>query len=295
MFAWRWGCAIVLGVETVVQLSAAALVVERPFTAPENTERDLQVMLAMLRRECLLASTWLERAPEGLGALVRERDAEGRRHWIRVPDREALLAASEMAFVGFFGHARDDVDQKLVHTLEGGIVDTLDRVTGVLSYYDLALADGGYGNLILLGSAAAAANVHRHPLHQRAVGLTPATTTRSGSTAATCAARSWQLPISCHCAPATTRRRKIIKDQIAVIRRTPPIQRLLAIQRDPPSDLRQPQLLVAHVTQLVFIFENADEYFLSGIFGIVTISQDGVSQPEDEARMLLEAPSPSTA
>ena len=161
------------GVETVVQLSAAALVVERPFTAPENTERVLQVMLAMLRRECLLASTWLERAPEGLGALVRERDAEGRRHWIRVPDREALLAASEMAFVGFFGHARDDVDHKLVHTLEGGIVDTLDRVTGVLSYYDLALADGGYGNLILLGSAAAAANVHRHPLHQRAVELAP--------------------------------------------------------------------------------------------------------------------------
>ena len=150
-------------------------------------------MLAMLRRECVLASTWLERAPEGRGALVRERDAEGRRHWIRVPDREALLAASEMAFVGFFGHARDDVDHKLVHTLEAGIVDTLERVTGVLSYYDLALADGGYGNLILLGSAAAAANVHRHPLHQRAVDLTPATTTRSGSTAATCAARSWQL------------------------------------------------------------------------------------------------------
>jgi hypothetical protein len=160
-------------VRTFVQLSAAALVEERPFTAPARTDADVAVMRAMLERERAFVCGWRGTPPEGPGALLRERDADGRRHWIRVPDREALPAASELAFVGFFGRARADVDHSVIHKLEEGIVDRLEEIEGVLSYYDLALAEGGYGNLILCSSTGAAANVHQHPLHRRAVELSP--------------------------------------------------------------------------------------------------------------------------
>ena len=86
----------------------------------------------------------------------------------------ALFAAPELTWVGFFGRARHGVDHREIHDLEAGIVDSLERVAGVLSYYDLEVADGEYGNLILCASPEAPAAVHDHELHRRAVELTPA-------------------------------------------------------------------------------------------------------------------------
>jgi hypothetical protein len=160
-------------VTTAVRLSATDVVPERPFTAVEQTDGDVQVMQTMLERERELVDTWRNMAPPGAGALVREPDRNGLRHWIRVPDREQLLAPSHLTFVGFFGRARPGIDHALIHDLEAAIVDTLDDVPGVLSYYDLALPAGGYGNLILCDSQTAAERMQTHPLHQRAVALAP--------------------------------------------------------------------------------------------------------------------------
>jgi hypothetical protein len=159
-------------VSTIVQLAAEEEVDSRPFAAPVNTIRDATVMRAMLGRLRALAPGWLEGEP-GSGVLLRDLDAEGHRHWIRVPDRTALLAARRLTVVGFFGHPRGDVDHAPIHELEAGIVDTLEQIDGVLSYYDLALPAGGYGNLILCAVPGAAMNVHGHELHRRAVELTP--------------------------------------------------------------------------------------------------------------------------
>ena len=127
-------------------------------------------MQQMLERLRVLAGQW---NTESTGFLVRESDVERHRHWIRVPDCQALLGARRPAAVGFFGQVRGDVDQAPIHELEAGIVDTLETITGVLCYYDLALAAGEYGNLILCATAEAPKNVHGHALHQRAVQLTP--------------------------------------------------------------------------------------------------------------------------
>ncbi len=142
-----------------------------PFTATQNTTRDANVMQSMLARMRALAPEWLEIARNDI--LVRAPDAAGRRHWIRVPDRDALVAARQFTIVGFFGEARDGVDHALIHDLEAAIVDTLEQVPGVLSYYDLELPAGGYGNLILCNDEAAPRRVHDHELHRRAVELTP--------------------------------------------------------------------------------------------------------------------------
>lgn len=84
-----------------------------------------------------------------------------------------LLDADRLSVVGFFGRARTGVDHQPIDQLEAGIVDTLEQIDGVLSYYDLALPTGGYGNVILCAAPSAPVNVHSHPLHRRAVELTP--------------------------------------------------------------------------------------------------------------------------
>src|SRR5947208_3121185 len=62
-------------------------------------------MLALLR---VRARQWL--GSEEPGVRVLERDAEGLRTWIRVPDRAALFEPAELTTVGFFGEARDGID-----------------------------------------------------------------------------------------------------------------------------------------------------------------------------------------
>jgi hypothetical protein len=161
------------GVEDVVMLAPDSLVDGRPFTAPANTDQDAAVMREMLGRLRAFARGWLESPPAGSGALVRRSDAAGLRTWIRVPDRVALLAAGELTTIGFFGQARDDVDHAPIDDLEAAIVETLEEVAGVLSYYNLGLPHGRYGNLILCGAPDVPVRWRAHGLHRRAVELAP--------------------------------------------------------------------------------------------------------------------------
>jgi hypothetical protein len=153
-----------------VELAANEECAARPFAAPAHTVRDAGIMQRMLERLRVVVTGW---SGDGTGVLVREPDSDGHRHWIRVPDPAALRAAGGMTAVGFFGRARADIDHLPIDELEAGIVDTLETISGVLCYYDVALAEGGYGNLILCAAPETRKRVHDHALHRRAVELTP--------------------------------------------------------------------------------------------------------------------------
>jgi hypothetical protein len=157
----------------VVELGPDTLVEGRPFTAPARTDEDASVMRDMLAQLRAFSRGWSDSQPAGDGVLVRRRDAAGLRTWIRVPDRGALFAAGELTTVGFFGQARADVDHAPIHRLEEAIVDTLEEVPGVLSYFDLELPDGRYGNLILCSTPDVPVRWHAHELHRGAVELAP--------------------------------------------------------------------------------------------------------------------------
>jgi hypothetical protein len=157
----------------VVELGPETAVEGRPFTAPARTEEDASVMRDMLAQLRAFSRGWADSKTAGDGVLVRRRDAAGLRTWIRVPDRETLFAAGELTTVGFFGQARADVDHAPIHRLEEAIVDTLEEVPGVLSYFDLELPDGRYGNLILCSAPDVPVRWHAHELHRDAVELAP--------------------------------------------------------------------------------------------------------------------------
>jgi hypothetical protein len=130
-------------------------------------------MGTMLARLRLLAPGWRRDELAGKGVRLREPDRNGYRHWIRVPEPEALLTATGLTFVGFFEQTRRTIDHSPIDELEAMIVDALETIAGVLCYYDLALPGGGYGNLILCAAPTAPANVRQHDRHRLAVKLTP--------------------------------------------------------------------------------------------------------------------------
>ena len=87
-----------------VTLGPEELVADRPFTDPDHTVREGQVMREMLHTEAARVREWAggER-PEGDGIVVRERYETGRRCLLIVPDVSALVEAPDVAAVGFFG------------------------------------------------------------------------------------------------------------------------------------------------------------------------------------------------
>jgi hypothetical protein len=160
-------------VEAVVQLARDTLVEGRPFAAPANTAQDTAVMQEMLVRMRRVAHSWLASPPPGSGALVYQLDGAGLRTWIRVPDRAALLAASELTTIGFFGQPRDGIDHAPIDELDTAIVETLEEVPGVLSYFNLELAQRSFGNLILCAAPDVPVRWRAHELHRLAVALAP--------------------------------------------------------------------------------------------------------------------------
>jgi hypothetical protein len=153
------------------------LLSDRPFTNPENTEREVGVMQTMLEYERQLARGWraAEDAPERV--VSNENDESGLRHLLVVPDTAALAEASDVTAIGFFGKARESVDHAVLFGLEEELVARMPTYAGagLLSYYDveLALPKGSYGNLILFSTPDVPEAWYRDEVHRRAVELSP--------------------------------------------------------------------------------------------------------------------------
>jgi hypothetical protein len=151
---------------------------ERPFTAAENTAREVDVMRVMLDHERDLARAWAQAGAEAPPQVViREHDEAGRRHLLVVPSTRALVEAEGLTAIGFFGRPREDVDHGILFGLEDDLIDRMSSygVDGLLSYYDVELVapKGTYGNLILFSTPDVPEPWYRDEVHRQAVELAP--------------------------------------------------------------------------------------------------------------------------
>ena len=151
---------------------------ERPFTDPDLTAREVDVMGAMLADEADRARAWAqagEDAPETV--VIREPDQEGHRHLLVVPDTRALVESADFTAIGFFGRPREGVDHSVLFGLEDELVERMGGYAqaGLLSYYDVELVapKGAYGNLILFAASDVPPEWYRDEVHRRAVRLSP--------------------------------------------------------------------------------------------------------------------------
>jgi hypothetical protein len=149
---------------------------EKPFTNADNTEREVDVMQFMLEEERELAQAWAKDGDAAPSEVVmKDPDAEGRRHLLVVPSVRNLVQAVDFTAVGFFGKPRDDVDHDVLFTLEDELVERMGRYgeLGLLSYYDVELVapKGTYGNLILFSTPDVPEEWYRDEIHSKAVSL----------------------------------------------------------------------------------------------------------------------------
>ncbi|HEX9599026.1 MAG TPA: hypothetical protein VF963_06585 [Gaiellaceae bacterium] len=148
----------------------------KPFTDPEFTRRDAKVMRGMLARERERVQAWQEDTGGHAGGQVeRDHDDKERRHLLVVPDRHALLQASGLTVVGFFGRPRESVDHTVLYELEDEVVARMPdyAAVGLLSYYDVEFVKGAYGNLVLFSTPDVPKEWSADAVHRRAVEISP--------------------------------------------------------------------------------------------------------------------------
>lgn len=159
-----------------IELGRDEAVPGKPFTDPVQVRRDEEALRHLLAHERERARAWVDDLPGSTkDVLVRETDAEDHRHLLVVPDTRALLDTPNPMVVGFFGRPRGDADLPLLFELEEELVGSMPAYAagGLLSYYDVELVKGAYGNLILFASSEGPANWRENPIHGRAVDISP--------------------------------------------------------------------------------------------------------------------------
>ena len=158
-----------------IELGPDETVPGKPFADPEHTRREEAALRHLLAHERARARAWANGNGGGTDVIIRETDDEGLRHLLVVPDTRSLLESRDLVVVGFFGRPREDADVPTLFELEEELIGGMAAYVkgGLLSYYDLELVKGAYGNLILFSSADGPINWRENPVHHRAVEISP--------------------------------------------------------------------------------------------------------------------------
>ncbi|MGH3043080.1 MAG: hypothetical protein ACRDNG_15335 [Gaiellaceae bacterium] len=159
-----------------IELGPEEEVAGRPFADPSHTQREQEALRLLLTHERERARAWcVEPSERRRDVVIRETDSAGLRHLLVVPETDALIQARDLQVVGFFGRPREDADTPLLFELEERLVASMTEYAarGLLSYYDLELVKGAYGNLILFDRPDGPARWGENPIHGEAVEISP--------------------------------------------------------------------------------------------------------------------------
>ena len=160
----------------VLELAPDEEVPGKPFTDPSHTQREEEALQLLLSHERERARAWCDEPFESRrDVIIRETDAAGLRHLLVVPETHALIQARDLDVVGFFGRPREDAQTTLLFDLEEKLVASMSAYAahGLLSYYDLELVKGAYGNLILFNQPDGPTRWGENPIHREAVDISP--------------------------------------------------------------------------------------------------------------------------
>ena len=159
-----------------IELAPDEEVPGRPFADPSHTRREEEALRLLLAHERERARAWCDEPSESrTDVMIRETDAAGLRHLLVVPETHALIQARDLLVVGFFGRPREDAQTAAPLRSRGEARRRHERLRGarLLSYYDLELVKGAYGNLILFSKPDGPARWGENPVHREAVEISP--------------------------------------------------------------------------------------------------------------------------
>jgi hypothetical protein len=148
----------------VVTLAPDDRVEGRPFTDPAHTRDDLAALAELREAQS-------ERVHAGGGAGTWQRD--GSTHWLVTAVPERLFDPAPCRAIGFFGQARAEVDHTRIVELEHAILERPRQLPGFLSYHNVLLANGQWGNLVLFEADADTTFFHSEPRHAESIRIAP--------------------------------------------------------------------------------------------------------------------------
>lgn len=148
---------------SVVSLLPGEAASGREFTHPARSLEDLAT-LAEIR------ASLAGRMGSGLvGGSWTEKDDL---HWLVVPDVRRLVESRPTFGVGFFGQAHKNVDHRVIVALERTLLARASGFPGLLTYYNVRIPGGQWGNLVLFATADDPASVRSDPAHLDALAIT---------------------------------------------------------------------------------------------------------------------------
>lgn len=139
-----------------IYLGPLDAVTDRPFTALEHSHSDLATLERMRARLChtLVASeSTLDQDARSEVHVQYIYEDQQRMHRLVIRDRAALATTGELAVVGFFGEQRGKVNPAMLQDIDTELIQEFLQHRYVLSYSSLELADGNWGNLVILQHA----------------------------------------------------------------------------------------------------------------------------------------------
>lgn len=150
-----------------MQLTPEEVVSDRPFSDPEHSVADLQIMRRMARQ---LIDTYgdplvCDFAP-GKRPICKS-DKQGRYFRIYYIRPAELFATHNLSVVGFFGQKRPDADIRPLLEADRRFEETFHDHPGLLSLSTVRLPDGDFGNLVLFTDEAAKDKWNFSPLHDK--------------------------------------------------------------------------------------------------------------------------------
>jgi hypothetical protein len=132
----------------LVRLSPGDVAPGRPFTDADRSVEDLAAVRAMVSGLRHVLAGPLPESPRPLALSVSA--PPGRPHRAVVCDPAGLRAARPRMLVCFFAFRRPEADPAPVTAVDDALIAELPGHPGILSYSSLQLADGNWGNLIVL-------------------------------------------------------------------------------------------------------------------------------------------------
>jgi hypothetical protein len=140
-------------IQNLVRLGPLDAVAGRPFTAAEHSHTDLAIlehMRAQLRQTLAASESNIDQAAESEVRVQYLHDEDEHMHRMIIRDRTALAADAELTVVGFFGEQRGKANPALLQDIDTELIQEFLQQRYVLSYSSLELADGNWGNLVIL-------------------------------------------------------------------------------------------------------------------------------------------------
>jgi len=150
---------------TFVAIGSDESVPGRPFTDLKHNGADLQALTYLAGRLRTIASSPLPTLP-----FVIETTGPESRYLRNILCQPAKLLTDDSFFVvGFFGQKRKTVELGPLTQVDDTLVKGLADTPYVVSYSSMQLADGNYGNLVVLSEAGGRESWRESKTHQYAV------------------------------------------------------------------------------------------------------------------------------